>query len=239
MTLVLDRLGGFKRAGVAWLGSSRSPVELGRFAAALARAVVAAGIACDERPFHPHMTIARRCRVSPDEQPIGPYSWAIDGFELLQSETGREGARYRTLAKWPLTTEPEHARVLDLALGHRPLGIRAPLAPRAWVQARQRVARDVHRQHVVAGADAGTAVVDEVLRRAAVQHALEIGAQILRAAERSVGGDIARVGTVERAGDVAGDAVDRLDVAAIALGGARVEQYQRARARGSRRCRWR
>ena len=110
MTLVLDWLGGFKRAGVAWLGSSRAPVELGRFAAALARAVVAAGIACDERPFHPHMTIARGCRVSPDPQPIGPYSWAIDGFALLQSETGREGARYRTLAKWPLTTGPEHAR---------------------------------------------------------------------------------------------------------------------------------
>ncbi|MDE2358326.1 MAG: RNA 2',3'-cyclic phosphodiesterase [Betaproteobacteria bacterium] len=109
MTLVLDRLGGFKHAGVAWLGSSRAPVELGRFAVALARAVIAAGITCDERPFHPHMTIARRCRVSPDEQPIGPYSWAIDGFALLHSEAGRAGARYRTLAKWPLTTESEHA----------------------------------------------------------------------------------------------------------------------------------
>ena len=107
-TLVLDRLGGFKRAGVAWLGSSHPPVELGRFAAALARAVVAAGVPCDERPFHPHLTIARRCRGSPDEQPIGPHSWAIDGFALLQSETGREGARYRTLSKWPLTAKPEY-----------------------------------------------------------------------------------------------------------------------------------
>jgi 2'-5' RNA ligase len=103
MTLVLDRLGGFRRAGVAWIGSSRPPHELGVFAAALARALAAAGIECDERPFHPHMTIARRCRVPPDEQAIGPYAWPIDEFILLQSETGTEGARYRALAKWPLT----------------------------------------------------------------------------------------------------------------------------------------
>lgn len=109
MTLVLDRLGGFKPADVAWLGSSRAPVELGRFAEALARAVVAAGIACDERPFHPHLTIARRCRITPEEQAIGPYSWAIDEFALLRSKVGRAGARYRTLAKWPLTTMSERA----------------------------------------------------------------------------------------------------------------------------------
>ena len=106
MTLVLDRLGGFRRAGVAWLGASRPPRELGTFAAALVRALAAAGVPCDERPFHPHMTIARRCRVPPDEQPVGPYAWAIDEFALMQSETGTEGARYRSLAKWPLTVPP-------------------------------------------------------------------------------------------------------------------------------------
>ena len=103
MTLVLDRLGGFRRAGVAWIGTSRPPHALGVFAAALARALAAAGVECDERPFHPHMTIARRCRVQPDEQPIGPYAWAIDEFVLMQSVTGVEGARYRALSKWPLT----------------------------------------------------------------------------------------------------------------------------------------
>ena len=103
MTLVLDRLGGFRRAGVAWIGSSRTPQPLGPFALALARALMAAGIACDERPFHPHMTIVRRCRVPPDEQPVGPYVWPIDEFALMQSQTGAEGARYAALAKWPLT----------------------------------------------------------------------------------------------------------------------------------------
>lgn len=103
MTLVLDRLGGFRQAGVAWLGASRPPQELGTFAAALARALAAAGVRCDERPFHPHMTIVRRCRVPPGEQPIGPYPWAIDEFALLQSQSGTEGARYHSLSKWPLT----------------------------------------------------------------------------------------------------------------------------------------
>ncbi|MGE5667670.1 MAG: RNA 2',3'-cyclic phosphodiesterase [Betaproteobacteria bacterium] len=103
MTLVLDRLGGFRRARVAWIGASRPPQALGAFAAALARALAAAGIECDERPFHPHMTIVRRCRVQPDEQPVGPHAWAIDELVLMQSETGVEGARYRALAKWPLT----------------------------------------------------------------------------------------------------------------------------------------
>ncbi len=106
MSLLLDRLGGFRRAGVAWLGASRPPHELGAFAVALARALAAAGVQCDERPFHPHMTIVRRCRVSPDEQQIGPYAWAIDEFALLQSQSGTEGARYRSLSKWPLTVLP-------------------------------------------------------------------------------------------------------------------------------------
>ena len=103
LTLVLDRLGGFRRAGVAWIGASRPPQPLGMFAVALGRALAVVGIECDERPFHPHMTIVRRCRVQPDEQPVGPYAWAIDELVLMQSETGIEGARYRALAKWPLT----------------------------------------------------------------------------------------------------------------------------------------
>lgn len=103
ITLVLDRLGGFRRAGVAWIGASRPPQALGAFAVALARALAAAGIECDERPFHPHLTIVRHCRQPPDEQPVGPYAWAIDELVLMQSQTGVAGARYGALAKWPLT----------------------------------------------------------------------------------------------------------------------------------------
>ena len=58
-------------------------------------------------------------------------------------------------------------RLSDLALGDRPLRIGDPLAPRAGVEPRERIAGDRHREQVVAGADAGAAIVDEVVGRRA------------------------------------------------------------------------
>ena len=114
----------------------------------------------------------------------------------------------------------------------RPRGVGAPLAPRARDRAacRGRPAC-VHREQVVAGGDAGPAVVDD--SRAARGRR---GARRTRRARRGGGLErpsasrLSRYGRLTRAGNVAGDRIERLDVAAIALARARVDQQRATRA---------
>src|SRR6185437_4518413 len=60
----------------------------------------------------------------------------------------------------------------------------------------------------------------------AMQDRVDFAAQLARRTKRAVGPEVARIRAIERAGDVTGNGIERLDVAAIALGGARIEQQQ-------------
>lgn len=100
-TLVLDRLGGFPHAGVAWLAPSRMPAELAALTDALQRACRAAGLDPDPRPFAPHLSIARKIRdVIPAE--MAPLPWKVTDFRLVESMRGAAGSGYRVRACWPL-----------------------------------------------------------------------------------------------------------------------------------------
>ena len=59
-------------------------------------------------------------------------------------------------------------------------------------------------------------------------HRGEFGAQRFGLPEGAVGVDVLRVGTVDGAGDVAGDRIERLDFAAKALRAAGVDDTQRS-----------
>jgi 2'-5' RNA ligase len=102
MRVELDTLGGFRRAGVAWIGTAKPPAALIDWAAALSAALVAAGVPMDARPFHPHVTLARRCRGPYRHGAIEPYRWHLDAIALMQSQTYAEGPRYSTLRRWAL-----------------------------------------------------------------------------------------------------------------------------------------
>lgn len=110
MRLMLDRQGGFRRSGVAWVAPSSAPVALGMLANSLAGSLRAHGVSYDEKPFHPHLTIARKCHGSFQHGPVGPYAWDIDAVTLIASDTRAEGARYASLATWPLARRDESAR---------------------------------------------------------------------------------------------------------------------------------
>jgi 2'-5' RNA ligase len=100
--VTLDTLGGFRRAGIAWIGASAPPAPLIELANALGAALSAAGVAVDERTFHPHLTLARKCHGPYAHDAVGPYSWDVDAIALMRSETHAEGARYTMLRRWPL-----------------------------------------------------------------------------------------------------------------------------------------
>ena len=96
--VVLDHLGWFARARVAWLGGS--PPDAGRrLVAELSTRMAALGLKFDDRPWAPHVTLFRRVRQRPEFPRVEPLAWPVDRFELIESVPGRP---YQSLATFAL-----------------------------------------------------------------------------------------------------------------------------------------
>jgi len=101
--LTLDRVGAFRGAGIAWAGADRAPAELLQLVAALNDGLAAAGLPVERRPFHPHVTLARRGTRAPEGIAPAPLSWRVDRLVLMASDTLSAGPRYREVDAWPLS----------------------------------------------------------------------------------------------------------------------------------------
>jgi 2'-5' RNA ligase len=100
---------GPERASVVWLGVATGVAGLTALAAAVNRATAAHGIAPEDRPFRPHLTLAR---VNPARDaralverlwtgPAGPR-WTVDRIALFESETRADGAIHTERHAFPL-----------------------------------------------------------------------------------------------------------------------------------------
>lgn len=99
--ILLDRLGYFPRAKVAWAGPSRPPEALGQLAERARGLCLACGVQTDSRAFQPHVTL-RRFALPPVRTVLDePLHWFADTLVLVES--GRHGhpGSYRLLARWP------------------------------------------------------------------------------------------------------------------------------------------
>ena len=97
-SLTLDRYGWFDAAQVLWIGCTALPAPLQALAAELGHLMAeVAGLRTDLRPFHPHVTLARKVRNPPDLQPPRPVEWPVRGFALVESVTDPDGAKYEVL----------------------------------------------------------------------------------------------------------------------------------------------
>lgn len=101
-TLTLDRLGHWRRVAVTWLGASGTPTALADLHGQLTARIAGLRLPVEERPFRPHLTLARRAPPRPTET-IPPIHWPVAEFCLMASTTRPEGAEYRVLERWPLT----------------------------------------------------------------------------------------------------------------------------------------
>jgi RNA 2',3'-cyclic 3'-phosphodiesterase len=97
---VLDRIGGFRRAGVAWAGCRQSPPALFTLQSTLEARIRAAGFSPDDRAFAPHLTLARHVREPVEPEGMKAVEWRVNAFALVETACG-VGA-YRALAEWPL-----------------------------------------------------------------------------------------------------------------------------------------
>ena len=102
-TLVLDRVGEWHHAGVAWIAPSRVPAELAALQAALADSLRAREFALEARPFRPHLTLVRRRRKPLVDAPTEPLVWNVSRVSLMRSESTAGLVRYREHAGMALT----------------------------------------------------------------------------------------------------------------------------------------
>ena len=97
--LALDHAGSFRRAKVAWAGADRPPEALVALNQALIAVLTRFSLPFEERPFAPHVTLARKIARPLPRTPLPQLiSWRAEGFSLVKSA----GGRYENVASWDL-----------------------------------------------------------------------------------------------------------------------------------------
>jgi RNA 2',3'-cyclic 3'-phosphodiesterase len=103
--LQLGRLGAFpnpRRATVAWIDVADPSGSLAAVHAGVEQACAAAGLGVEERPFRPHVTVARvrppqdLTRVAESTPPLD-IRIRVDAVRVLESRPGAGSTRYRLL----------------------------------------------------------------------------------------------------------------------------------------------
>ena len=119
-TASVDRLGRFPEGGpprIVWLGIGRGAEPLAVLASSVREALATRQLPFDDKPFRPHVTLAR-LRESPDREDVrsltaalaqatfAPMRFAVDGVLLLESALTPKGPRYTVRAAVPLAPDP-------------------------------------------------------------------------------------------------------------------------------------
>jgi 2'-5' RNA ligase len=109
----LGGAGGFPERGkarVLWVGFADDGGELAALAARV-RSSLGELFPPDDRPFRPHVTVAR-ARGRPQRvdattlAAADPSAFGVDAITLFRSRLGGEHARYEALERWPLGASP-------------------------------------------------------------------------------------------------------------------------------------
>lgn len=96
----LTRLGQWGRGKVVWLAPDETPAELVELVKALNAGLEELELPTDNRPYRPHLTLARHARVHglADVQP--DIELKIDSFALFESVPDGRGVRYDSIKNW-------------------------------------------------------------------------------------------------------------------------------------------
>ncbi|MGE5616035.1 MAG: 2'-5' RNA ligase family protein, partial [Bacillota bacterium] len=97
---VFDCAGAFRQAGVAWSGMSHPPPDLLGMQERLASSLRDAGFDLEDRPYAPHITLARRIARGLPRSPHPPIAWPARSVTLVRSDTGK--GTYSVMESWEL-----------------------------------------------------------------------------------------------------------------------------------------
>lgn len=99
MNIEFDRLSYWTKPGVLCLTASRFDPEISLLAKQLANKAIRAGLGIDNRPFTPHITLARKAKARIDIE-FAPVIWKIDAFYLVESISSDIGVEYKVIKRW-------------------------------------------------------------------------------------------------------------------------------------------
>ncbi|MES9878611.1 MAG: RNA 2',3'-cyclic phosphodiesterase [Candidatus Sedimenticola sp. PURPLELP] len=101
-TLTLDHIDYWKRPKILWCGPRDTPSGLSQLVQNLQERLSVCGFEPEERPYAPHVTLARKARHV-DAYPLEKtMEWEVGEFALVVSRGGREPPHYQVLKKWTL-----------------------------------------------------------------------------------------------------------------------------------------
>jgi len=100
--LCIDRQGCFARPRVAWLGCSDIPEALVDLHRQLGARLQSCGYRPEARPYHPHITVARKVESIEDDPGFAPLSWRVESFALIEVRADAKGVQYHVVESWPL-----------------------------------------------------------------------------------------------------------------------------------------
>ena len=99
--LVMQQLELWRKPQVLCLCPETVPVALQQLHKDLVAALAQREIGFDQRAYRPHVTLARKVRMSPEKDQVDePIKWRVNGFSLLESESTDNGVRYVVLQSW-------------------------------------------------------------------------------------------------------------------------------------------
>jgi 2'-5' RNA ligase len=96
--LVLDCVGTFRHSEIAWIAPSQVPAALTELQSRIVAVLAKNDFRIEDRPFHAHVTLARRCTRHIAKARSIPIEWRVDRVALLASIAGNRGVCYRELA---------------------------------------------------------------------------------------------------------------------------------------------
>ena len=100
--LNLEGLGYWRKPQVLWLGVRETPQALASLVQLLRQGAVDCGIKLDQRPYKPHLTLARKVGREPERLDFPPREWRVGQFVLVRSHLTPAGAEYEVVQRWLL-----------------------------------------------------------------------------------------------------------------------------------------
>ncbi len=106
--LELDRMGLWRHNRIVHAAPGRVPPALESLVAGLEQALTEAGVGFDRRPYRPHVTLVRKAGLPDGTPAMAPEAcrpslhWPVAAYRLVRSHLSQAGARYETLAEFPL-----------------------------------------------------------------------------------------------------------------------------------------
>lgn len=99
VTLKFNKLSYWKKPGILCLTSREFDQGLTKLAGQLSAIASSHRIKVDDRPFTPHITLARKAQM-PVPVEFEPIIWRAEKFCLVESCAGVDGVEYRPIRSW-------------------------------------------------------------------------------------------------------------------------------------------